>query len=144
MSNVRKITQCITNCVERGNKILLIGNGGSSAQASHFSEELISHGIPAIALNDPQVITALANDFSYDQVFCRYVIALGATGDLLICFTTSGKSNNINLAKQDAQGIGMEVLEWPHKIGKTTEQKQDNQLKEMHQVYKAVVAYFKK
>ncbi len=143
MSIVREITQKITNCIERGNKIYLAGNGGSSAQASHFSEELISHGLPAIALNDPQVITALINDFPPKQVFLRYLKAISNDGDLFIAFTTSGKSDNLNEVKENAQELGIEYLEWPHKIGRTTENKQDNQLIQMHEVYKAVVKYFK-
>ena len=140
---MNSISKRIIDCIERGNKLLLAGNGGSSAQASHFSEELITNGISAIALNDPQVITALANDFSYEEVFTRYIIALGNVGDLLITFTTSGKSKNLLHAAKTAQNIGLEVLEWPHKKGKTTEERQNNQLKEMHVVYKEVVKYFK-
>ena len=137
------IPQKLIDCIERGNKILICGNGGSSAQSSHFSEELITHGLPAIALNDPQVITALSNDFSYKEVFSRYIKALGSNGDLLITFTTSGKSKNLIKAQKTAEESGLEVLEWPHKKGKTTEDRQNIQLKEMHKVYKEVVEYFK-
>lgn len=140
---MHSISQKLIDCFERGNKALLAGNGGSSAQASHLSEELISHGLPAIALNDPQVITALINDFPPVEVFSRYVKALGSADDLLICFTTSGKSKNLLLASETALKLGMEVLEWPHKKGKTTEDRQNFQLVEMHKVYKEVVKYFK-
>lgn len=140
---MNSISQKLIDCFERGNKALLAGNGGSSAQASHFSEELISHGLPAIALNDPQVITALINDFPPNEVFSRYIKALGNTGDLLIVFTTSGKSINLIKAKITANELDMEVLEWPHKKGKTTEERQNYQLVEMHKIYKEVVKYFK-
>ena len=140
---MNSISQKIIDCIQRGNKVLLAGNGGSSAQASHLSEELIAHAIPAIALNDPQVITALANDFSYEEVFSRYLKALGNAGDLFISFTTSGKSKNLINATKTAKELGMEVLEWPHKKGKTTEEKQNFQLVEMHRVYKEVVKALK-
>lgn len=140
---MNSISKKIINCFERKSKVLLGGNGGSSAQASHFSEELISHGLPAIALNDPQVITALINDFSPDEVFSRYVKALGTRGDIFIAFTTSGKSQNLIEAKFTAEELGMEAIEWPHDKGKTTEEKQNNQLVEMHEVYREVVNYFK-
>lgn len=137
------ISQKIIDCIERGNKLLLAGNGGSSSQASHLSEELITHGIPAIALNDPAVITAIANDLSYEEVFSRYLKALGNAGDLFIVFTTSGKSKNLIKAEKTAKELDIEVLEWPHKNGKTTEEKQNHQLIEIHKVYLEVKKYFK-
>ena len=140
---MHSISRKLINCFERGNKVILAGNGGSSAQASHFSEELISHELPVIALNDPQVLTALINDFPPVEVFSRYVKAIGFSGDLFICFTTSGKSKNLILASKTAQKLEMEILEWPHGKGKTTEEKQNYQLVEMHKVYKEVVRYFK-
>lgn len=137
--NTGQLVKQISSCFARGNKILICGNGGSSAEASHFSEELIAHGFPAIALNDPCVITALANDYSYEEVFGKYILALGKEGDILIVLTTSGKSRNILYAQAIAIGLEMEVIEWPRNKGKTTEEIQDNQLKLIHKVYKAVV-----
>lgn len=128
----------LLKCFSRGSKCWIIGNGGSSAEASHLSEELISHGFPAIALNDPQVITALANDYSYDEVFSRYLIAVADKDDILIVLSTSGKSKNCIRAIRTAKQKCMEVIEWPRK-GRTTEDIQNYQLEVIHKVYKEIV-----
>lgn len=135
---VNKIVKQIKECFDRGNKVLICGNGGSSAEASHFSEELISYGYPAIALNDVAVITALSNDYSYEEVFSRYIIALGQLNDILIVISTSGKSKNVLRAMKTAKQKGMEVIEWP-RIGKTTEDIQNRQLELIHKVYRDIV-----
>ena len=134
-----RISKQIIKCFERGNKVLIIGNGGSSAEASHLSEELIAYGYPAIALNDPCVLTALSNDFSYEEVFSRYIIAVGAQGDVLITLSTSGKSKNIIRAIKTAKQKSMEVIELPRNKGKTTETIQNHQLELIHKVYKEIV-----
>ena len=139
-SQVNKIGNKIIDCFKRGNKLLICGNGGSSAEASHFSEELISYGYPAIALNDPAVITALANDYSYTQVFGKYLEALGKEGDILITLSTSGGSENIKYAILKARELGIEVIQWPRDQGRTTEEIQNNQLKLIHKVYQEVVS----
>lgn len=99
-----------------GNKILLCGNGGSLAQASHFAAELTvrfstdRRALAAIALNDPQALTACANDYRYDQVFARQIEALGTRGDVLVGISTSGKSANVNEAIRKARHQGMATL----------------------------------
>ena len=128
------ITKQILDCFNRGNSVWVIGNGGSSAEASHLSEELISLGYPCIALNDPQVITALSNDFSYEQVFALYLIAVGKMNDILIVLSTSGKSKNCIKAIRTAKQMCIEVIEFPRK-GKNTENIQENQLKLIHKIY---------
>lgn len=128
------IAQQLKECFDRGNKAWICGNGGSSAEASHFSEELISLGYPLIALNDPQVITALSNDFSYDQVFSRYLLAVASEGDILIVLSTSGKSKNCIRAIRTAKQMCIEVVDFPRK-GKTTEIIQNNQLALIHRIY---------
>ncbi|MFC0399583.1 phosphoheptose isomerase [Paraburkholderia rhizosphaerae] len=91
-----------------GNRILACGNGGSAADAQHFAAELIGRfererpGLPAVALTtDTSVLTALANDYAYDQIFARQIRALGQPGDVLLAITTSGNSANV-LAAIDA------------------------------------------
>ncbi|SEL52665.1 phosphoheptose isomerase [Chitinophaga rupis] len=97
-------------CLLHGKKILVCGNGGSASQSQHFAAELVGRfeipdrpGMPAIALTaDSAVLTAWSNDYGYDQVFSRQVQALGRKGDILLCLSTSGNSNNILLAMEAA------------------------------------------
>lgn len=100
---------CI-DCLRRGGKVLLAGNGGSAAQAQHMAGELMGRfafdrpGLPAIALTtDTTVLTAIANDYGYEHVFARQVQAHGKKGDVFIGFSTSGKSRNILLAFEEAR-----------------------------------------
>lgn len=83
-------------------KILIAGNGGSAAHSQHLSSELVGRflldrsALPAISLTcDSSILTALSNDFGYDQIFTRQLSALAKPGDLFLCFTTSGTSTNI-------------------------------------------------
>jgi D-sedoheptulose 7-phosphate isomerase len=104
-------------CVETlagSRKILVCGNGGSAAQAQHLVSELVGRyagdrrGLPAIALAaDVSVLTSLANDFGFEQVFARQIAALGASGDLLVVLSTSGNSPNVLAALHAAKRLGM-------------------------------------
>ena len=125
----------IRECFERDGKVWVIGNGGSSAEASHLSEEFISLGYPVIALNDSAVITALANDFSYEEAFAIYLEAVAKAGDILITLSTSYKSENILEAIDRAEELGIKVIKFPRK-GKTTEEIQNNHLVLIHKLYK--------
>lgn len=100
-----------------GNKILACGNGGSAADAQHFAAELIGRferdrpGLPALALTtDASVLTAVSNDYAYDQVFARQVRALGQPGDVLLAITTSGNSANVLAAIAEAHEREMIVI----------------------------------
>jgi D-sedoheptulose 7-phosphate isomerase len=100
-----------------GNKILACGNGGSAADAQHFAAELIGRfererpGLPALALTtDASVLTAVANDYAYDQVFAKQVRALGQPGDVLLAITTSGDSANVLAAIEEAHEREMIVV----------------------------------
>ena len=93
----------IANAFESGRKILICGNGGSAADSQHFAAEFVNifsreinrRALPALALStDTSIITAIANDSSYDQVFARQVEAYAEPGDVVIAFTTSGSSQN--------------------------------------------------
>jgi D-sedoheptulose 7-phosphate isomerase len=92
----------IIKSIDNGGKVLIIGNGGSASDASHMAAELVGRfrrkrsPLPAIALTtDTSLITAIANDFNYDQVFVRQCGALIKTGDILVAISTSGNSNNV-------------------------------------------------
>ena len=101
--------ECVV-CLQRGNRLLLAGNGGSAADAQHIAAELVGRfafdrpGLPAIALTtDTSILTAISNDYGYDNVFARQVQALGCKGDALIGYSTSGRSANILRAFEEAR-----------------------------------------
>ena len=109
----------------QGNKLLLCGNGGSASTASHITNDFIGHmknwerdGYPAIALTaDISVLTALSNDFGYDQVFAKQVVALGKPKDVLWAFSGSGNSQNILLAVNTAKEKQMKTVVFTGKNG---------------------------
>ena len=101
-ANIYDAAKLCKNALANGNKILIAGNGGSAADAQHIAAELVGRfekarpGLAAIALTtDTSALTAIANDFGYEQVFARQLEGLGQTGDIFIGITTSGNSTNI-------------------------------------------------
>lgn len=99
------------------NKILICGNGGSAADAQHFSSELLNRfeverpGLPAIALTtDSSTLTSVANDYQFGDIFSRQIRALGQTNDVLVVISTSGRSANIVNAVHAAHDRGMHVI----------------------------------
>jgi D-sedoheptulose 7-phosphate isomerase len=109
----------IVDCFKNGGKILICGNGGSAADSQHFAAEFVSsfsrkfnrRSYPAIDLtSDMSIITAYANDFSFDGVFARQVESLGQNGDILIAITTSGSSKNCLIAVEQAKKQGLKTL----------------------------------
>ncbi len=99
---IAEAAQAMVNCLLHDGKILVCGNGGSAADAQHFAAELINRfeverpGLPAIALTtDSSVLTSIANDYDYKQIFSKQVRALGMEGDVLIAISTSGNSQNV-------------------------------------------------
>lgn len=108
---------CLTRCFEQGHKVLVIGNGGSAADAQHIAAEFTGRfmrerrPLPAIALTtNSSSLTAIANDYGYDKVFLRGLEAFGQVGDVLIGISTSGKSPNIVLAIQRAKHLGLTTI----------------------------------
>ncbi len=121
-----RYTGILTQCLKKGGKILLCGNGGSAADAQHIAGELVVRlkssskrkALPAIALTvNSSVLTAAANDFGFERVFSRQVEALGKRKDCLLAFSTSGNSPNLNLAIKTARKIGMKTLALSGKSG---------------------------
>jgi len=107
---VAKAADLIEQCLRAGNKLLVCGNGGSAADASHFATELVVRfagdrpAYPAICLaGDGGLLTAAGNDYGFDEIFARQVAAFGMPGDVLICLTTSGKSKNVVRALEEAK-----------------------------------------
>jgi len=109
--------QAIAEVLGAGGKLLAFGNGGSAADAQHLAAELVGRfqkeraAIPAIALTvDTSVLTSVANDYSFKQVFARQVEALGRPGDVAIGISTSGESPNVLLALQAAKAQGLKTV----------------------------------
>jgi len=109
--------ETLVQCLKNGNKVLSCGNGGSAADAQHFSSELLNRfhhdrpSLPAIALTtDASTVTSIANDYAYDQIFSRQISSLGQHGDILLAISTSGNSANIVQAVHTAHDRGMRVI----------------------------------
>jgi D-sedoheptulose 7-phosphate isomerase len=116
-AQVTKAADLIEQCLRAGNKLLVCGNGGSAADAAHFATELVvrfakdRRALPAICLaSDGALLTAAANDYGFDEIFARQVMALGEPGDVLICLTTSGKSKNVVRALEEAKARKMKTI----------------------------------
>lgn len=115
--NIQEASNLMVSTLKNGNKILLIGNGGSAADAQHIAAELTGRykserkGLPAIALTtDTSALTAISNDYGYGRVFDRQVEALANKGDLLLGISTSGNSANIISAFHLAKEFGCQTL----------------------------------
>ncbi len=109
--------RALAACLAEGGKILCCGNGGSAADAQHFSGELLGRfeterpGLAAITLStDTSALTAIANDYAYADVFAKQVLALGRKGDALFAITTSGNSENVVRAVRTAHERGIAVV----------------------------------
>lgn len=101
------------DCIKKGGKILVMGNGGSAADSQHIAAEIVGRfkkerkGLPAIALTtDTSILTSVGNDYGYDYIFARQIEALCRPGDLVIGITTSGNSANVVKAIEAANAIG--------------------------------------
>lgn len=122
--HIAQAAQVMVEALLSGHKILSCGNGGSAADAQHFSAELINRfererpGLPALALTtDTSALTSIANDYHYDEVFSRQIRALGQNGDILFAISTSGRSNSIVQAAICAHDVGMRVIALTGKDG---------------------------
>ena len=114
---IKHAANCISRSLLNEGKILSCGNGGSAGDAQHFSAELLNRfeierpGLPAVALTtDSSTLTAIANDYEYDQIFSKQILALGTNRDVLLAISTSGNSSNIVKAVQAAHERNMIVL----------------------------------
>jgi len=126
-SQVGKAADIIEQCLRAGNKLLVCGNGGSAADASHFATEFVVRfmkdrpAYPAICLaGDGGLLTAAGNDYGFDEIFARQVAAFGLPGDLLICLTTSGKSRNVERALQEAKTRKLKTIAFLGRDGGST------------------------
>jgi D-sedoheptulose 7-phosphate isomerase len=110
LDTVIEVSKAIASAFNEGNKLILFGNGGSSTDASHIAAEFVNRfkrerpGLPAIALNtDMAVITSIANDYDYSEIFSRQLKSLAVEGDIVVAITTSGHSSNILKAMEVAR-----------------------------------------
>jgi len=107
----------LVRCLQEGNKLLICGNGGSAADSQHFAAELVGRlqrdraPLPAMALStDTSILTAIGNDYSYDEIFSKQVEALARPGDILIGISTSGRSANVLKAVAAAKARQVKTL----------------------------------
>lgn len=114
---ISAISAAIISALKSGCKVLTAGNGGSAAEALHFSEELVGKfrtdriSLPSVALvADSTVLTCIGNDFGFDRIFSRQVEGLGKTGDVLVLFSTSGKALNLKLALEAARARDVKTI----------------------------------
>jgi len=124
--NFIKIEEAVlimANALQKGNKIISCGNGGSMCDAMHFAEELSGRfrdnrkGLAAVSISDPSHITCVGNDYGFDYIFSRYLEALGQEGDILLGISTSGNSKNVILAVEKAKELGIKTIVLTGKSG---------------------------
>lgn len=114
---IENVIDLLMDTITSNHTVLICGNGGSAAQAQHMASELVGRfkrdrkALSAIALTtNSSIITALGNDYGFDKVFSRQVEALGSEGDVLVAFTTSGRSKNVLQALSTAKDQGMKTV----------------------------------
>src|SRR5271170_7309923 len=117
LSTVSRTAQALIHAFRQGNKVLLFGNGGSAADAQHIAAELVGRfafdrpALPALALSvNSSCVTAIGNDYGFDQVFSRQIEALARPGDTAIGISTSGNSSNVLHGLSIAQEKGLRTV----------------------------------
>jgi D-sedoheptulose 7-phosphate isomerase len=114
---VAAAAELILGCFQNGGTVFFCGNGGSAADAQHLAAEFAGRylvdrpGLPAVALTtNASAVTAIGNDYGYDEVFSRQLEGLGTPGDVLVAITTSGRSESVRRAVRRARALGMSVV----------------------------------
>lgn len=114
---IARLAERLIDTLKIGNKLLIMGNGGSAADAQHFAGEIVSRfrmerpALPAIALStDSSIITAIGNDYGFERIFSRQVEALAVPGDAVIGISTSGNSPNVQKALEVARAAGCSTI----------------------------------
>lgn len=117
LEEVQRVGALCVEALQRGNKIMFCGNGGSAADSQHLAAELVSKlnfdrpGLAAIALTvDTSALTAIGNDYGFERAFARQVEAIGQEGDILVAISTSGNSANILAALESAKAKGITTV----------------------------------
>jgi D-sedoheptulose 7-phosphate isomerase len=114
---IQKLVDLVVEVIRGGGRLFFCGNGGSAADAQHLAAEIVGRfylerpALPAISLTvDTSILTAVANDYGFDQVFARQVLGLAAPADLLVGISTSGSSKNVVAAFQAGRSVGCRIL----------------------------------
>ncbi len=114
VGTIEKIAKAMVSAVKNGKKIIIFGNGGSAADSQHMAAELIGRfkkergAVPAMALTtNSSILTAVANDYDYSEIFSRQIEALGQKGDIALGISTSGNSANVIKAVKKANELGL-------------------------------------
>ncbi len=114
---IAKAVEMLTTVMAQGRKLLVMGNGGSAADAQHFAAEIVGRfklerrALPAIALTtDTSILTALGNDYGFDRIFVRQVEGLAQAGDVVVGISTSGNSPNVSAAMAQARVMGCRTI----------------------------------
>lgn len=116
LHRIENSASLMSEAIRKGKKIISCGNGGSMSDAMHFAEEMTGRfrsdrkALPAIAISDPAHLTCVANDYGYENVFARFIEAIGNEGDILLAISTSGHSPNILKAIAAARFKGMKII----------------------------------
>ncbi|MDP3790067.1 MAG: D-sedoheptulose 7-phosphate isomerase [Candidatus Omnitrophota bacterium] len=117
LGNLEKAVRVVEDCILKGGKLLLFGNGGSAADSQHIAAEFVGRfklerkAVPALALTtNTSIITALSNDYGYDISFKRQLEAFGSKGDVAIAISTSGNAKNVLEAVKEAKEKGMKTI----------------------------------
>jgi D-sedoheptulose 7-phosphate isomerase len=138
---INKAGELLATAFKNGNKAISCGNGGSMCDAMHFAEELSGRfrdnrpALPALSISDASHISCVANDFGYDQVFSRYIEAMGRSGDVLLAISTSGSSANVIAAIKSAKNRGMQVIGLTGKDGGAMASLCDIEIRAPHSKY---------
>ena len=117
IGQIVEVTELTIECLKKGGKVILFGNGGSASDSQHIAAELVGRfkrdraGLPAIALTtNTSILTAVANDYGYDVVFAKQVEALAQKNDLIIGISTSGKAKNVACGIRQAKKMGLKTI----------------------------------
>ena len=135
ISKLEHLAQISASALQKGNKIIFCGNGGSAADSQHLAAELVSKlykdrpALAAIALTtDTSAITAIANDYGYENLFSRQIDAVGKKGDILIGISTSGRSQNVLNGITKAKELGITTIAFLGENGRDIGEASDYQL----------------
>ncbi len=117
LNDFTKMVEAVENSLKNDGKLIIFGNGGSAADAQHIAAELVGRfkmerkGLPAIALSvNTSILTAIGNDYSFDEIFVRQIEAIGKKGDVAIGISTSGNAENVIRAINKAKEIGIATI----------------------------------
>lgn len=140
-AKIEQAAKLMRTAIDHGGKIFSCGNGGSMCDAMHFAEELTGRfrdnrpAMPALSISDPSHMSCVGNDYGYEHVFARYLAGLGKPQDVLLAISTSGNSQNVLLAAEQARALGMKVVALTGKDGGKLAPLADVELRVPHQGY---------